>query len=100
MVEIFTYKSFDQYIKENGDSNLFLATTKAPRDYSAADMSIDAKLCFGKETKGLPEDIRDRYPEGCIRLPMIDDARSLNLSNAVAVLCYEALRQQGFPGLR
>ena len=54
---------------------------------------------FGKETAGLPQWLRERYRERCIRIPMIDQARSLNLSNSVAILTYEALRQQGFPGL-
>ena len=56
-------------------------------------------LVFGKETAGIPEDILSAHWEGCVRIPMIAEARSLNLSNAVAVVAYEALRQQGFPGL-
>lgn len=56
-------------------------------------------LFFGKETAGLPQDFRERYRERCVRLPMVDRARSLNLANSVAVLAYEALRQNGFPGL-
>ena len=54
---------------------------------------------FGKETAGLPEWLREKYRDRCIRIPMISEARSLNLSNSVAILAYEALRQQGFPGL-
>ena len=54
---------------------------------------------FGKETAGLPAWLREKYRERCIRIPMVDPARSLNLSNSVAILAYEALRQQGFPGL-
>ena len=54
---------------------------------------------FGKETAGLPQSLREKYRDNCIRIPMIDEARSLNLSNSVAILAYEALRQQGFPGL-
>ena len=55
-------------------------------------------LMFGKETAGLPEWLREKYRDSCIRIPMISEARSLNLSNSVAILAYEALRQQGFPG--
>ena len=77
-----------------------LATTKAPRDYSRAVFSPDCWLFFGKETAGLPLDFREAHRDRCLRLPMVDEARSLNLSNSVAVLVYEALRQNGFPGLR
>ncbi|MDR3982798.1 MAG: TrmH family RNA methyltransferase, partial [Dysosmobacter sp.] len=76
-----------------------LATTKAPRDYSPAQFRPDCWLMFGKETAGLPEDLRRRYYDRCIRIPMRPDARSLNLANSVAILAYEALRQQGFPDL-
>ena len=79
--------------------DLWLATTKAPRAYHQADMSGDVTLMFGKETAGLPQWLREKYRDRCIRIPMISEARSLNLSNSVAVLAYEALRQQGFPGL-
>lgn len=80
--------------------DLWLATTKAPRDYSRAAFSPDCWLFFGKETAGLPEAFREAYRDRCLRLPMVDEARSLNLANSVAVLVYEALRQNGFPGLR
>ena len=71
-----------------------------PRDYSQARFSPDCWLFFGKETAGLPLDFREAFRERCIRLPMVDEARSLNLANSVAVLTYEALRQNGFPGLQ
>ena len=76
-----------------------MATTKAPQDYSAARFSPDSWLFFGKETAGLPPDFRERFREQCIRIPMYENARSLNLANSVAILTYEALRQNGFPGL-
>ena len=79
--------------------DLWLATTKAPQDYTRAQFSPDCWLFFGKETAGLPEWLREKYRDRCIRIPMISEARSLNLSNSVAILAYEALRQQGFPGL-
>lgn len=79
--------------------DLWLATTKAPRDYSQAAFSPDGWLFFGKETAGLPRAFRERFRERCIRIPMVDAARSLNLANSAAVLIYEALRQNGFPGL-
>ncbi len=100
LVDITVYENIDEYFSKNGDNNLYLATTKAPMAYSQADMSgSDVTLMFGKETAGLPLWLREKYRHRCIRIPMISQARSLNLSNSVAVLAYEALRQQGFPGL-
>ncbi len=100
LVDISVYEKIDEYFSKNGDNNLYLATTKAPIAYSQADMSGDnVSIMFGKETAGLPQWLREKYRDRCIRIPMISQARSLNLSNSVAVLAYEALRQQGFPGL-
>ena len=100
LVDISVYENIDEYFSKNGDNNLYLATTKAPTAYSQADMSGDnVSIMFGKETAGLPQWLREKYRDRCIRIPMISQARSLNLSNSVAVLAYEALRQQGFPGL-
>lgn len=99
LVDLTVYENLDEYFYRRGDNRLFLATTKAPRPYSEADLSGDITIMFGKETAGLPEWLRERYRDCCIRIPMIEEARSLNLSNSVAVLAYEALRQQGFPGL-
>ena len=78
----------------------WLATTKAPRDYCEAEFHDGCWLFFGKETAGLPEDFRRAHYDRCIRLPMRAEARSLNLSNSVAILTYEALKQLGFPGLK
>lgn len=99
LVDISVYENLDEFFEKNGDNNLYLATTKAPRAYHEVDMSGDVTLMFGKETAGLPEWLREKYAERCIRIPMISEARSLNLSNSAAILAYEALRQQGFPGL-
>jgi len=99
MVDITTYPSLDTFFQAHPDPDLWLATTKAPRDYTQAQFRPDCWLFFGKETAGLPRDLRERYYDRCIRIPMRPDARSLNLANSVAVLTYEALRQQGFPDL-
>ena len=100
LVDLQVYEDLDAYFAENGDENLFLATTKAPRAYHEVDLSgAHVKLMFGKETAGLPQWLREKYRDRCIRIPMISQARSLNLSNSVAILAYETLRQQGFPGL-
>ena len=99
LVDLTVYENLEEYFAKNGDNNLYLAITKAPRAYHQADMSGNVTLMFGKETAGLPEWLREKYRGSCIRIPMISEARSLNLSNSVAILTYEALRQQGFPGL-
>ena len=99
-VDISVYDGLDDFFARVGDENLWLATTKAPRCYADADLRGDVKLMFGKETAGLPEWLREKYRDRCIRIPMAGPVRSLNLANSVAVLCYEALRQQGFPELK
>ena len=99
MVDLTVYPNLEDFFARNPDPDLWLATTKAPRDYTGARFSSDCWLFFGKETAGLPEDFRTAHYDRCIRLPMRSDARSLNLSNSVAILTYEALRQNGFPGL-
>ena len=100
LVDITVYENLDEYFAKNGDNNLYLATTKAPRAYHQADMSGDVTLMFGKETAGLPQWLREKYRDRCIRIPMRPSVRSLNLSNAAAIMTYEALRQQGFPELK
>ena len=99
MVDIRVYEDLDDFFACNPEPFLWLATTKAPRDYSQAVFEPDCWLMFGKETAGLPQWLREKYYERCIRIPMRSDARSLNLANSVAILTYEALRQQGFPEL-
>ncbi len=99
-LDLTVYGSLDEYFSRNGDEGLWLATTKAPRCYADAPLTGDVRLMFGKETAGLPEWLREKYRDRCIRIPMAGPVRSLNLANSVAVLCYEALRQQGFPDLK
>ena len=99
MVDVTVYPGLDALFARNRVEDLWLATTKAPRDYTQADFRDGCWLFFGKETAGLPEWFRLAHRDRCVRIPMRADARSLNLSNSVAVLAYEALRQQGFPGL-
>ena len=101
LVEVRDYDGLADLFRRHPEalSDLWLATTKAPRDYTQARFSADCWLFFGKETAGLPEAFRMAHCDRCIRLPMRTDARSLNLSNSVAILTYEALRQNGFPGL-
>lgn len=99
MVDLHVYDSLDHFFAVNPRPDLWLATTKAPQGYTQAQYREGCWLMFGKETAGLPEDLRERWYSRCVRIPMRSDARSLNLANSVAILAYEALRQQGFPEL-
>ena len=82
------------------ERTFYYNTTKAQKLHSAVTFQPDDMLVFGKETAGLPESLLRDNEKTCIRIPMIAEARSLNLSNAVAIVVYEALRQNGYPGLR
>ena len=101
LVEVADYESLDDLFRRHPEAarEAWLTTTKAPRPYTKARFTAESWLFFGKETAGLPQWLRERYPERCVRLPMISEARSLNLANTVATVTYEALRQQDFPGL-
>ena len=100
LVEVKTYKSLDAFFAETDVKQMRLFSTKAPRAYTEADYEDDCYLFFGKETKGLPESFLEQHYDDCVRIPMREEARSLNLSNSVAVAVFEALRQQNFPHLK
>lgn len=93
------YDNLDDFYSKN-DGRFFYCTTKAPHTYTEVAFQDGDYLMFGKETKGLPEELLSDRLDQCIRIPMIGEARSLNLSNAVAVVAYEALRQIGFQNLK
>jgi len=99
LIEIFTYDSISEFLSRYGEGNLAFITKTAGKSYDKIDYSGNLFLIFGKETTGIPQDILKQYPEACYRIPMKKQARSLNLSNAVAVVAYEALRQNHFKGL-
>ena len=99
MVEVIDYENLDDFFHRNEVKQMWCLSTKAPRAYTEAAYSDGCYLFFGKETKGLPEDFLEAHRESCIRIPMRDVARSLNLSNSVAITVYEALRQLEFPQL-
>ncbi len=99
MMALHVHRDWDAFLLANPGAVLHYATTKAPRDYCQAAYGANDYLVFGCETKGLPEALLAENYTRCIRIPMRADARSLNLSNAVAVVLYEALRQHGFEGL-
>ena len=100
LVEVRVYENLGDFFDRNEVSCMRLFSTKAPRCYTEADYPDGCYLIFGKETKGLPEEFLEAHFFDCVKIPMIEDARSLNLSNSVAVGCFEALRQQGFPHLK
>ena len=98
-LDVRTYVNFQEFLDKNQDPRIYMATTKSRQTY--ADVTYegadeDVYLVFGKESAGIPEEILLDYKETAIRIPMIGDIRSLNLSNSVAIVAYEVLRQQGF----
>ena len=100
LVEVIDYENLDDFFHRNEVKELWCLSTKAPRAYTEAAYSDGCYLFFGKETKGLPEDFLEAHRESCVRIPMRSEARRLNLSNAVAITVFEALRQLDFPGLQ
>lgn len=95
-LEVIVYCNFEDFLERNPDARIYMATTKAQKVYTEASYEPDCYLMFGKESAGIPEDLLLKYQETCVRIPMWGDIRSLNLSNAVSVVLYEALRQNGF----
>jgi len=99
MLDITYHDNLDALMQVVGDVPFFLCSTKAPRCYCDVRYPEGCFLFFGRETKGLPEPLLKRYYDRCVRIPMVVGARSLNLSNAAAIVLYEAFRQQNFAGL-
>ncbi len=100
LLDITTYESTPEFFSRNPRGEFYYFTTKARRTYTDIAYPDDAHLVFGREDAGLPEELLRANPDRCVRLPMIAGARSLNLSNTVAVAAYETLRQWGFPALQ
>lgn len=98
-LEVSVYEDLPDFLRRNPEARIWYATTKAPACYTDAAFADGDYLMFGKESAGLPEELLAEHPDRCIRIPMVKENRSLNLSNSVAVVLYEALRQQNFPGL-
>lgn len=98
-LDVRTYIDFEDFLEKNPDAKIYMATTKAPNVYSEVKYEPDCYIMFGKESAGIPEEILVKHKEDSIRIPMIGDIRSLNLSNSVAIILYEALRQNGFAGM-
>ena len=99
LLDIYYYDNFDDFLKKNKYPVIFMATTKSKKLYTDVQYQQNDYIMFGKESAGIPEEILLQYPQTSVRIPMFEQARSLNLSNAVAVVLYEALRQQNFDGL-
>ena len=93
------YINYEDFLAKNPGAKIYYATTKATRKYTDVSFSDDDFIMFGKESAGIPEEILVDNEETCIRIPMLDEIRSLNLSNSVAIVLYEALRQTGFKNL-
>ena len=99
LLDITYYDTMEEFFEKNQDGNFFYFSTKAQKRHSDVKYPDNTYLVFGKETAGLPEDLLFANPDKCVRIPMIDEARSLNLSNAVAIGVYETLRQWDYPQL-
>jgi len=95
-LDVIIYDNFEDFMKKNPDAKIYMATTKAPQTYAEVNYEPDCYIMFGKESAGIPEDILVKHQDTSIRIPMIGDIRSLNLSNSVAIVLYEALRQNKF----
>lgn len=99
LIDVYYHDSIQEVLEQYADLDFYFLTTKVERSYTQVNYANDCLLIFGKETKGLPESLLAAHPENCIRIPMRSEARSLNLSNAVAIVSYEVMRQNGFDGL-
>lgn len=98
-LDVTVYDNFDDFIERNPGAKIYMATTKAQHVYTEVHYEPDCYIMFGKESAGIPEEILVKHPDNCIRIPMIGDIRSLNLSNSVAIVLYEALRQNEFANM-
>ena len=98
-LKVSRYMNYEEFKEKHPDAKVWMATTKAKKVYSEVEFGPDDFIMFGKESAGIPEEILVDNEETCIRIPMLDDIRSLNLSNSVAIVLYEALKQQDFDGM-
>lgn len=98
-LDVTTYIDFNDFMEKNPGAKIYMATTKAHKVYTDVQYEPDCYIMFGKESAGIPEEILVNHEEDCIRIPMLGDIRSLNLGNSVAIVLYEALRQNNFPGM-
>lgn len=98
-LDVRTYIDYNDFMEKNPGAKIYMATTKAAKVYTEARYEPDCFIMFGKESAGIPEEILVEHKETCVRIPMVGDIRSLNLGNSVAIILYEALRQNEFAGM-
>jgi tRNA (cytidine/uridine-2'-O-)-methyltransferase len=98
-LDVRVYDNYEDFLQKNPGAKIYMATTKAKHVYTEVSYESDCYIMFGKESAGIPEEILVEHEETAVRIPMIGDIRSLNLGNSVAIVLYEALRQNGFEGM-
>jgi tRNA (cytidine/uridine-2'-O-)-methyltransferase len=99
-LDVHVYDNYEDFLRKNPGAKIYMATTKAKHVYTEVSYEPDCYIMFGKESAGIPEEILVEHEETAVRIPMIGDIRSLNLGNSVAIVLYEALRQNGFEQMR
>ena len=99
-LDVTTYIDYQDFLDRNPGAKIYMATTKARKVYTEAAYEPDCYVMFGKESAGIPEEILVENKENCVRIPMTGGIRSLNLGNSAAIILYEALRQNGFKGMK
>ena len=99
-LDVTRYMNFEEFLEKNPEAKIYMATTKGQHVYTEVNYEPDCYIMFGKESEGIPEEILVNHPDTCIRIPMLSEIRSLNLSNSVAVVLYEALRQNHFESMK
>ena len=99
-LDVQTYIDYNDFLERNPGAKIYMATTKAQKVYTEVEYEPDCYIMFGKESAGIPEEILKANPDTCVRIPMIGETRSLNLSNSVAIVLYEALRQNEFDHMK
>ncbi len=99
-LDVTRYINFEDFLEKNPGAKIYMATTKGQHVYTEVNYEPDCYIMFGKESAGIPEEILVKNPDTCIRIPMLSEIRSLNLSNSVAVVLYEALRQNEFQSMK
>ena len=99
-LDLHVYEDFEEFVEKNPGARIYMATTKARKAYTEVEYKGNDFIMFGKESAGIPEEILVKYEDTSVRIPMIGEIRSLNLSNSVSIILYEALRKQDFEGMR
>ena len=98
-LDVTVYIDYKDFLEKNPGAKIYMATTKAEKVYTEVSYEPDCYIMFGKESAGIPEEILVENRENCVRIPMMEKIRSLNLGNSAAIVLYEALRQNGFAGM-